>query len=697
MKLREFSERILMTDSLEAKLAPPEPDLRDDDPGPALAAPRLPGRPAELRPRREGARASFPGRHALEHDEEQRGLLLHFFANHELLATELMALVLLKFPDAPAAFRRGVLNTLVEEQHHTRWYLERMRECGVRFGDFPVSGYFWEAVAPMETPLDYVSRLSLTFEQANLDYSKHYAEIFRSVGDTKTASILERIYRDEIGHVGYGLKWFRRWKEEGESDWEAYRKHLIFPLSPGRAKANGARFNQEGRLAAGFDPEFVDSLEVFARSKGRTPNVFCFFPDEEAAMVSGWEEDARAYQAGREVAAIASDLEILPAFLARRDDVVLMRRPPSDSHLRFLQECGFDLPEFEGLAGASTLAADSLTRERKLHGLRPWSWGPQSACLLKPLLPNLPGEDCGKKSCWNPGVRTVFSKAWDVALLERLVRETGTPEPGIIGRVCRSREEVETTLREIKSAGFESAMLKAPFGASARKNHRLAIADWGREHPIRVWAGRIMESQGEVVVEPWLARSHDFSVHYRMDHEEGMRRLGAVRLFNDTRGQFVAAQCEKKFCRGMEPAEARFFMEDALPQFEEGGALATLLEEGLRDAGYEGPVGVDAMIYKSPGGSGSSGRMRLKPVVEVNPRFTMGRVALELMRRVAPGHGIRFELIAAADAVQDELTREKPVLNGGGKLAGGTVILNEVSGATRTLAVLRVGSRGTGE
>ena len=85
---------------------------------------------------------NFPALHRLE-QERERGRLLHFFANHELLATELMALVLLKFPDAPAAFRKGVLQTLKDEQEHTRLYLQRMKECGIHFGELPVSGYFW--------------------------------------------------------------------------------------------------------------------------------------------------------------------------------------------------------------------------------------------------------------------------------------------------------------------------------------------------------------------------------------------------------------------------------------------------------------------------------------------------------------------------------------------------------------------------
>jgi len=118
--------------------------------------------------------------------------MLHFLANHELLATELMALVLLKFPDAPKEFRMGVYRTLREEQAHTLMYMRRMKECGLHFGELPVNDYFWRMVSGMEEPIDFVTRLSLTFEQANLDFSKHYATLFRQVGDSSTANVLEK-------------------------------------------------------------------------------------------------------------------------------------------------------------------------------------------------------------------------------------------------------------------------------------------------------------------------------------------------------------------------------------------------------------------------------------------------------------------------------------------------------------------------
>lgn len=296
MELREFAERVLFATTLEEKLLRPA-DITDEKPGTALVTPSAPGRPAELQFKATGtARDHFPGTRNLEQTRE-RGQLLHFFANHELLATELMALVLLKFPEAPAAFRKGVLQTLKDEQEHTRLYLRRMADCGIHFGELPVSGYFWRSVSTMENPLDYVSSLCLTFEQANLDFARHYAATFAQVGDQPTAELLEKIYRDEIGHVAYGLKWFRRWKNPDESDWDAFCRQLKFPLSPQRAK--GITLNVAGRRAAGFDPQFIAQLDVYAQSRGRTPNVFVFNPLAEARIAQGKAFNPAKHQADR--------------------------------------------------------------------------------------------------------------------------------------------------------------------------------------------------------------------------------------------------------------------------------------------------------------------------------------------------------------------------------------------------------------
>ena len=53
----------------------------------------------------------------------------------------------------------------------------------MQFGEIPVGDFFWQAIGPMETPMDFVTGLSLTLEQANLDYARHYAQVYRQLDD----------------------------------------------------------------------------------------------------------------------------------------------------------------------------------------------------------------------------------------------------------------------------------------------------------------------------------------------------------------------------------------------------------------------------------------------------------------------------------------------------------------------------------
>ena len=438
MELREFAERVLFATSLEEKLQSPDV-MTDEHPGSAIATPAAPGRPRDLHFKPTGtARGEFPGARQLEQNQE-RGRLLHFFANHELLATELMALVLLKFPEAPAAFRKGVFETLKDEQEHTRLYMERMQSCGIEFGSIPVSGYFWRAVSGMESPMDYVAGLSLTFEQANLDFARHFSACFEDVGDADSARLLQKIYRDEIGHVAYGLKWFRRWKNPSESDWDAFCRQLKFPLSPARAK--GFSINVEGRRAAGLPLDFIENLNVFSQSKGRTPTVFVFNPLAEARMAGG-----KGFSPTKHQAQLARDLTNLPQFLCRQDDIVLVEQKPSVHFLSGLKEAGFALPEFVELKTPLTRPADALASsnevsngvrgirslaQRKLGRLRPWAWGPDSVEMLQPFFASLTGEQRTASGSFNPEIAQLYSKAWSAALLRNLLRpgRTGSPLP----------------------------------------------------------------------------------------------------------------------------------------------------------------------------------------------------------------------------------------------------------------------------
>ena len=105
--------------------------------------------------RREGKLPPFES----HRDPNNRAACLHRFAGHELLAVEIMAYALLKFPDAPPHFRKGLAHTLKEEQEHVRLYIKELTRLGIKFGDLPLSIATFGATPPILIPLFLMFRL----------------------------------------------------------------------------------------------------------------------------------------------------------------------------------------------------------------------------------------------------------------------------------------------------------------------------------------------------------------------------------------------------------------------------------------------------------------------------------------------------------------------------------------------------------
>ncbi len=260
MRARTYAHGIVTSETLAGKLVPPgELDLEDREPPLRLAAP---GRPANL--------AIVPGRTARVPpiagmpDPQQRGRILHALANHELQAIELFAWALLAFPDAPLAFRRGLVAILADEQRHLGLYAERLAALGLAFGDLPVTGHFWNKLDHLGSPLELVCTMNLTFENANLDFAGDYAAAARACGDHATAAALAQVHEDEIAHVHFGWVWLH--KLAGDRDpWEAYCASVKFPLGPKRAR--GAVLDRDARRRAGFSEAFIDALDAVAPTR----------------------------------------------------------------------------------------------------------------------------------------------------------------------------------------------------------------------------------------------------------------------------------------------------------------------------------------------------------------------------------------------------------------------------------------------
>lgn len=646
MNVTEFAERVVFGTTLNDKLlAPGKLTYGRPTKVPDVTSLRNPSRPIGLKMEHEFVRSKgLPHESTLE-NERARGQLLHFFANHELLATELMALVLLKFPDAPRQFRQGVLVTLQEEQEHTRMYIRRMKECEVEFGSYPLSGQFWRVVEPMKSPMDFVSRLSLTFEQANLDFSLHFSSVFRNIGDDKTADLLQKIYEDEITHVQHGLQWFRQWKDPDVSDWQAYQDSLEFPMSPARGRGPSVAFNRDGRKQAGLSHGFIDAIEVFRQSRGRRPTVRWFNPEAEAELSGELSITNKGHaKNAATLEQLAEDLELVMLAKSKRDDIVLVRKSPSHELRRHLIDAGFDLPEFMLLDDREPLV------NRKLHHCTPWAWTPNSHHLTESFADSIGHQP----PAWNDANVELFRKSWAAEKLADWIANSDDQSPDwlvdqdCIGIPISSVEKATLAIQEISKRGYDSAIVKKDLSSSGRGQRRfnckLPLDDqdmaWLRA------AIKTGQSEGPLcIIEPELNRVVDLSFLWHRSRSEQPRFLGWTRPIISPGRRYTGTKIGTNKFEDCSKDLIRFLLtERAAITRRVCEWLEPRISNELANHDFEGYFGVDTFVAKN-----NAGEFKIKPLVELNPRMTMGHIALSLEKRLTPGVRAEFRIFTKTE------------------------------------------------
>ena len=258
MTPEKFAQQILFSGKLEDKLQSlTEPDFGSYEGNPL---PEKPAREKKISFSQE--KVKFP-KYQMFYLKEKMGMALHYFANHELLAIEMMAAFLWKFPtinENDKKIKRGILSALTDEQRHLKLYITRMNELGVEFGNYPLNDFFWKQMIKVKEPAQFLAVMSLTFESANLDFALFYKNVFFGVEDFKSAEIMDIIFEDEVTHVKLGLYWLNKFKMDKDL-FEYYQTILPQNISPSRAVGIG--YQRTIREKAGFDPCFLDKLERY--------------------------------------------------------------------------------------------------------------------------------------------------------------------------------------------------------------------------------------------------------------------------------------------------------------------------------------------------------------------------------------------------------------------------------------------------
>jgi uncharacterized ferritin-like protein (DUF455 family) len=616
LEVKDFAERLLVGTQLEDKLFS-APLLSDVSPGKDFRYHERPGRPSAL------AFSDYKEQHLLRKlktlkTDAERGQLLHFFANHEILAIELMALALLKFPDADPVFRKKICQTIADEQKHARLYFQRMNECGVELGDVPLSPAFWDHLHGMNNLSEYICGLSLTLEQANLDFAHAYAKRFQEAGDERTSQLLWAVYEDECFHVQVGVDMMNELRGK-QSQWDFYCENLLEPLSPARAKA--APFLEEPRRKIGLDEGFIQQLKHYQRSKGRPPDVYLFNGLAEKDMIQGGPASKKRLLMER-------DLQSMMHLFCRQDDVLVLDEACSISFQEHLLSTGRCLPEVH-----LTHELNS-PRHRHVGEIIPWAWSPR---LKMPLKPWLPLQTRSQRLRWSqlyhPGVRQLSDKCWQRSLE---LAFKGHDSFYVPVNVTLTEENFGTEdLMSLLPCSTDRWLIKPPFGVAGHGQ-----ISWVSEETFPLSKVKaIIKEQGHVLLEEKLRRRADFSMQGRFIpgiSENGnvsndrIQWLGVSRMLIDGGGAYVGAILGGVW-EGLSVDEKRAMHTTAGPVFKEiESILGTSLKSHFASVGFSGSFGIDGFLCER-----TVGQYSYRPVCELNARMTFGQVALVIEKKIA--------------------------------------------------------------
>lgn len=311
--------------------------------------------------------------------------------------------------------------------------------------------------------------------------------------------------------------------------------------------------------------------------------------------------------------------------LANDGDLIWTPEEISESFWQELAAVG--LPRVRGVSDLGTLAADNIE-------LVPWGWSRSAFALagcpvgwdsVPTASENWSGRSPNLRNAHSlpsdTAVRLGNSRAWSFALEQDL----GVALPGAarIERLADFSSTVAQSAHLCDDHPDEHRwVIKANFGMAARERilgRGLALSG-SHQH----WIQRRLAADGYLFFEPWLTIREEVGLQFSLPQQTiGTPRLeGITPLLCDAQGGY----------RG-----SRFSLAETVPEkWQAAIEVALQAAERLQQLGYFGPLGIDAVQYER-----RNGDVLIRPLQDINTRFTMGRLALGFQQVLSKSeHGV---------------------------------------------------------
>jgi hypothetical protein len=344
-------------------------------------------------------------------------------------------------------------------------------------------------------------------------------------------------------------------------------------------------------------------------------NLYYFNPTCELAVANG----SAYYTAPEKLRLFEQELSCLPAYLAQPNDIILVPEHIPHDFLESIMEVGFIMPKFMTM---DDLISFSDCEGKKIDRLFPWGWSPAAHHFLSPLK-----SFCSISflqsavSSWKPIHRELYGRKAGLAILKSVIGLTNydwLPSVDEIPTICESHDEIIRFQEK-----WKQIVVKAPWSSSGKGLQVLRDKEYNRTN--RQIISGMLKQQGFVTVGPWHKKLIDLSFQFFSYGNGQIEYKGLTSFSTDHLGRYLGNYIEE-IPRNLD-RDLLDFLLDKKEKVKK--LLSDVLDNSAYATDYYGWFGVDAIIFRS-----ESGDLVFHPCIEINCRFTMGAITLNLRNHI---------------------------------------------------------------
>lgn len=285
-------------------------------------------------------------------------------------------------------------------------------------------------------------------------------------------------------------------------------------------------------------------------------------------------------------------LQFLPLLYAKSTDGVAVTHLPPSAYLTSLEKIRSPLP---------TLHLFGEPLERHYEKIESWGWS-QSVKRW---------ADTQKLFYHPPPFPLIYEMA------SKLFPFThSSPLPG--ATTLHTMEEIKTWL----SSGDFPKVIKICYSLSGQGTFH--FSSFSSFFKVEKKLAKALQERHPLIGEPWVNRIFDFSTQWLLEKGKEAECTGITQLENSPKGSYKGTRVDEK----------EKIFGSYLPFYEEHIEKIKPLLHQMREKGYYGNLGIDAMLYRHPL---NENKICLHSIVEINLRKTMGWVAIQLSKVLTKG------------------------------------------------------------